>query len=907
MNTIKSAIKYAVFLFCAVISAKDIYVAKNGNDSNAGTEVSPYLTLTKAAQVAIAGDIVYIREGVYEELLKPSNSGTAGNPIIFQSYPGEKVVISAMQSLSGWTKDSGSIYKTTIPFSSLGQKNFVMNNDTALDLARWPNKNSSNPFDLNTLRNSGGSGGDVINGAYLTENTIPAIDWTNGAVFFYGDKGGSGWLAWKSTITSSTAGRVNFNLDKNPNWIRTFHAPADKGDFYLEGVKGALDYQNEWWFNASTKELFVQLPSGTAPVDGEVKMRRREEVINLVNKKYIEIKNLAVFGGSINMSDTSTWNQNGNNKTTNNKLFGISSFYGSQTQGVFTSFSAGIASVFVQGSDNIIEKCEIAFGASTGLSVRGNRHKIIDCRIHDFNFLGSYDAPVVLRGMNDSEFRNNVVFNGGRDAVNYSGANNVLSYNDISRSNLIADDCALFYTVGAQYTTEIHHNWFHDAASSGTKSKAAGIYLDNDAAGFSVHHNVVWNTEWTSVQINWNGKDIDIFNNTLLNGSGVMGAWHKDGTAFSNVKVWNNLGSDTKWEPQSDKQNNLTITSDVFTDATNNSYSLKPNTSPVDAGKVIAGITDGFSGAAPDVGAYEVGSVNWVAGITWDPNLGPTGLGCYNLPGEVCLLLPKNDADKDGVDDAYDECPDTPVGASVNAKGCAVFTLENDNFKLQVTGVSCEGGANGSISIDAKKNLNYTAKIEGTTLEKTFTATANFEELSAGTYTVCLTTTADANYKQCFDVTVKAPANLEVNSSVNEANNTLELNLSGSHLYRVTFNEEIFVTEENNVQLKLLPGENSVSVKTTKACQGTFEELIMGQAPEFTFENPVNNELKIRTSVSVKEKVSYALFTSTGKKLSQGFLNEAESIIDMSAMPSGLYILSIRSENYKVQSKIIKK
>ena len=69
----------------------DIYVAKTGLDTNPGTAASPYLTVSKAATVAVAGDVVYIGQGVYEETLTPANSGTSGNPIIFQSEPGDEV------------------------------------------------------------------------------------------------------------------------------------------------------------------------------------------------------------------------------------------------------------------------------------------------------------------------------------------------------------------------------------------------------------------------------------------------------------------------------------------------------------------------------------------------------------------------------------------------------------------------------------------------------------------------------------------------------------------------------------------------------------------------------------------------------------------------------------------------
>ena len=161
-------VKHKLFLLVAFfmlssIYSKNIYVAKDGDDSNPGTEELPYLTISKAASIAVAGDVVFIKKGTYEETLSPSNSGLAGSPIIFQSYPGDQVIISAMEALSGWTQDNGSIYKTTITFASLGQENFVMNGETACVLARWPNKTDEDPFKLNSLRNTGGSGPDIAN------------------------------------------------------------------------------------------------------------------------------------------------------------------------------------------------------------------------------------------------------------------------------------------------------------------------------------------------------------------------------------------------------------------------------------------------------------------------------------------------------------------------------------------------------------------------------------------------------------------------------------------------------------------------------------------------------------------------------------------------------------------------
>lgn len=71
----------------------DYYVATWGSDSNPGTETQPWLTIQKAADTLTAGDMVYIKEGTYNERVIPQNSGSPGNYITYAAYPGHVVSI----------------------------------------------------------------------------------------------------------------------------------------------------------------------------------------------------------------------------------------------------------------------------------------------------------------------------------------------------------------------------------------------------------------------------------------------------------------------------------------------------------------------------------------------------------------------------------------------------------------------------------------------------------------------------------------------------------------------------------------------------------------------------------------------------------------------------------------------
>ncbi|MCD4697098.1 MAG: hypothetical protein K8S16_12750, partial [Bacteroidales bacterium] len=85
-----------IFVVLALTSAygATYYVdASDGNDSNPGTEAQPWLTIQKAANTLIAGDTVYIEEGIYNEQVIPQNSGSDGNYIVYLAYPGDTVTI----------------------------------------------------------------------------------------------------------------------------------------------------------------------------------------------------------------------------------------------------------------------------------------------------------------------------------------------------------------------------------------------------------------------------------------------------------------------------------------------------------------------------------------------------------------------------------------------------------------------------------------------------------------------------------------------------------------------------------------------------------------------------------------------------------------------------------------------
>ncbi len=69
------------------------YVATNGSDANSGAIDAPFKSINAAISKAIAGDTVFVREGVYHEKVSFPRSGRLDKLITLKAYPGEIPVI----------------------------------------------------------------------------------------------------------------------------------------------------------------------------------------------------------------------------------------------------------------------------------------------------------------------------------------------------------------------------------------------------------------------------------------------------------------------------------------------------------------------------------------------------------------------------------------------------------------------------------------------------------------------------------------------------------------------------------------------------------------------------------------------------------------------------------------------
>lgn len=282
-----------------------------------------------------------------------------------------------------------------------------------------------------------------------------------------------------------------------------------------------------------------------------------------------------------------------------------------------------------------------------------------------------------------------------------------------------------------------------------------------------------------------------------------------------------------------------------------------------------------------------------------------------NRPSSLFPDANPPDADSDGVVDALDLCPDTPLGATVNVDGCEVFSLPEDNFSVTTGSETCRDGNNGSITVTAKESLSYTASLSGPAqTEVDFDRTAEFSMLSAGDYDLCITVSGQADFRQCYKLTITEPESLEVYSQLDRTTNILSLELKGAPYYRIQLNDETILSSKPSIDLKLVQAVNKLSVTTDLDCQGSFTQTLLLTDKARVYPNPImeGHKLSVDLGLDTDALMEVQVFDLNGKLIysGEGRPHYGKLDLDLSTLPSGLYIVKVLAPEFSGDFKIVK-
>lgn len=585
-----------ILLFSCVLNAMgaNFYVSNSGNDANPGSINSPFKTIQHAALIMNPGDECFIRGGVYREVVRPAKSGTSELPIKFSGYQNETVVVTGLDLITNW-----SLYKDNIYSASVNDSVYqVFVNNYMINLARYPNKtvnylDAADMIDVTVKADHTGTIGTTNFPAdYLKDSYFVALC-------------GHKWVALMGKISSSL--NNSFTAIKTTKYWSNYNPTVylGNGKGYVTGNLNLLDAENEWQYQQG--KLYVCAPGKKDPNSVIVEARTRQNAFDFQGLSNIQIKNIQIKAASISMQSASYCIVDGCSVRYPTPFFLFQEEFNREQNPETTKWSG--CGIIMSGLNNIIRNTYVAHSWGDGISIWGDNNTVDNCIIEDCNWMAVDCAPITVTGKNHTITNNTLSQTGRSGLVHRYLQNGKINHNEISYCGVLTADLGITYSFNTDGKgTEMAYNWLHDNLTDDT---SIGIYLDNGDKNYLVHHNVVWNCK-EGVRLNTPSDNNKVYNNTLWTLNKAIIHQEMNGTKMTNVQTWNNLSNKTDFSGN-DVANNLTISDVGFVNSKNFDFSLLANSPAIDKGKVISGITDGFTGVSPDAGAYEYGK-SWKPG-----------------------------------------------------------------------------------------------------------------------------------------------------------------------------------------------------------------------------------------------------------------------------------------------------
>ena len=674
---------FLCYLFAGRAYATDYYVATDGSDANDGTSATtPFLTIQKASDVAVAGDVVYVKGGLYREMVDIKADG-----VTFQPYGGETVTLNGTDLLTTWTPESGATYKTTMAWdvdATFGT-NQLFEDGTMIELARWPDQTSpdivkpTNAFADNVVASGENY---LITDADFNE---PAGRWVGAQIWINLSRVGADGQGHTGTVVSHSGNTITVKLIRGLNFANVPWSVGKDSEYFLfnptpagvaaSGGADALLSPGEWWKNGN--DLYVKTRDGGQPGTtgtgrNVIEAKRRHFAFwSATTRAGYTIKGFTLFACAV-ITDIKAKENRGITEAAHDiTIDGLTVKYVShQTvmNGDFQKEHVAWSGIVVNGRNNTIRNCDIQYAATSGVSMQGFGIKALNNRIHDTNYMVSNSGALNIGWFSeDSEIGHNRIWNTTQQAIYFSEARNSnpavkdayrIHHNEIFDFMRRAGDSGAIDMAGSDLQwMRIDHNLIYNTLADASEGdQRFGIYLDFGSGPrhlirATVDHNIIYNVT-TPLLVN-DGTEVDVFNNVLLTNNYGPNALHaignyndQNGLNGKGVRIFNNILSHGPNLTgccgnlsNADMVSNITnatgaVLNALFVDAARHNYQLKPTaTQAIDKGISVGPYDENVQGPA-DLGAYE-----WGTFLTGPDTEAPSAVSGFQVSNKATTTL----------------------------------------------------------------------------------------------------------------------------------------------------------------------------------------------------------------------------------------------------------------------------
>jgi parallel beta-helix repeat protein len=555
-----------------------IYVAKTGNDActgmlaepNADKSDGPLASLTrarnllrerKAAEGLGGGARVIVRGGIYSQdetfKLGPEDSAADGSTIVYAGQQGEKPVIMGAKPIIGWVAHQGKVFKTNVAEQGFKDIYFrqLFYGGARQHLARYPNFDPQNPY---------GGGWTFVDG-----KPVPMYQDVPGESrrqFIYRPQDDRPWARpdelevfifprynwWNNIVRVKQIDRENRQITLVADCS---YPPRPLDRYYVRNALEELDAPGEWYLDKREGTLYFWPPDdrgGTAVYAPHLRTIVELDGVENVSFEGLNFENCE--GTAVVLKDCRRC------AVVRSTIRNVGDYNGS---GVSIN----------GGANNRVVGNDIYATGSHGVSLSGGdrttltpaNNEAVNNYIHHVGVFYKQGVGVQISGCGNRA-AHNLIHDGPRMGIMFSGNNHVLEYNHIRHVNLETEDTGAVYTGGRDWLgsrgTVIRYNFFHDILGYGRKGDqwvspyyAWGVYLDDNTGGVDVIGNIVVRAFRAGLHLH-NGRDNLIENNIFVDAKQQQieySGWTEESSGWKNhlptmIKGYESVAGQPAWK-----------------------------------------------------------------------------------------------------------------------------------------------------------------------------------------------------------------------------------------------------------------------------------------------------------------------------------------------------------------------
>ena len=520
------------------------YVAPTGNDAWSGALAAPnparsdgpFLTLQraqeevrklKAAGQLGAGVTIQVRAGLYQLpqtlTLGPEDSGTQEAPILYQAYPGERPILTGARAVNDFKPYQGKILQADVGAQGLKGVAFkqLFFSGRRQILARTPNFDPRNPYgggwayvDGKLVSMYGDQPGDDKRKLVYKAGDMPEMARPTEAEVFIFPR--YNW--WNNCVRVASVDRAAHTLTLAADCSYAIR-PGDR--YYLRNVFEALDSPGEWYLDQQAGTLYFWPPKKITR--DSVTASTLSNLLQMKDAAYVTFQGFVMEG----CDQTGLVLQGCRHCT----------IAGNTIRNTVGVWDWGFSAVAVSGgSDNRVVGNDIHDTGGNGVSLSGGDRKTLtpannaadNNYIHHVGQMYKQGVGVAMSGVGNKA-THNLIHDGPRMGIIFSGNNLLIEYNEIRHVNLETEDTGAVYTGGRDWISSrgsvIRYNYFHDILGYGhdqygrwlSPHFAWGVYLDDNTGGVDVIGNILVRCPTALIHLH-NGRDNVMENNILICG-----------------------------------------------------------------------------------------------------------------------------------------------------------------------------------------------------------------------------------------------------------------------------------------------------------------------------------------------------------------------------------------------------